>query len=286
MHKNQILLIFSCLAIALALFLFGKRNLTLKEALVEQKATIAKADTTQAITLDFNPIIESVKSKLPATQLDSIAQIEQSLSNASSKEDQLKLTKDLAKLWAKTGYIEVAAHYQKATATLSPSSQEWGITGDQYATAFRIANDSTLLTHYMDNAIQAYEKAVELEPENLDYKINLAACYIDGKGEVMQGVFMLRDVTTKDSTNVRANLILGRLALVSGQLTRSVRRLRHVIKGDPKNAEAYFYLGEALMGLDQKEEAVQTFNQCKKLVKNPAFLKEIEQRINHILTNK
>jgi cytochrome c-type biogenesis protein CcmH/NrfG len=52
------------------------------------------------------------------------------------------------------------------------------------------------------------------------------------------------------------------------------------LKTDPKNREALFFLAQAYEGKGDKAKAIQLFEECKKVVDDPSFSKEIDQKIN------
>jgi len=124
---------------------------------------------------------------------------------------------------------------------------------------------------------------LELNPDNVDAKIALATCYTEGTGETMKGVTLLREVTQKDSNNISANIILGKLAIQSGQFDKAIKRLELVLNLRPENTEALYFLAEAYKGKGDKEKAILLFEKCKMMVNNPDFTKEID---NYIKTFK
>jgi len=129
-------------------------------------------------------------------------------------------------------------------------------------------------------AIGCFNKTLQFNPENVDVKIALATCYTEGTGETMKGVTLLRDITSKDSTNIAANVILGKLAIQSGQFDKAIKRLELVLSLQAKNTEALYFLAEAYKGQGNKGKAIELFEKCKKMVNNPDFTKEIDQYIN------
>jgi tetratricopeptide (TPR) repeat protein len=130
-----------------------------------------------------------------------------------------------------------------------------------------------------NEAIECFNKALELNPKNLDTKIALASCYIDGTGEIMKGVGSLKEVTALDSMNAPANLLLGKLSVQSGQHEKAIKRLNVVLSQDSKNTEALYFLAETHKNMGNKEKAIEIFNQCKEIVNNPDFSAEIDNYI-------
>ncbi len=291
MRNKQFILILTFIGISTTLFFFGKRGLTLEEALQKKEAKAQEmladensSETLPESNLDFEQIVINLKSRLKPKELADITALEKPLESQDAS-SHLAAHEKLAAEWERLGYVEVASYYYSKTAETKPSLKNWEKAGDTYSMSFKIAQDSILVNYYLQNAINAYKKAVSFGPENTDLQIKLAECYIDSQLDIMKGVFALRDITQKDSTNAKANLILGRMAIVSTQYDKAVKRLQTVIQEDEKNAEAYYYLGEAYMGLGKKEEAVTAFEQCKVLVDSPNFLKQLDKMIENILKN-
>ncbi|MGN6477045.1 MAG: tetratricopeptide repeat protein, partial [Flavipsychrobacter sp.] len=111
-------------------------------------------------------------------------------------------------------------------------------------------------------------------------KMALAAAYIEGAGETMQGVQLLLGIIREKPDNIPANLMLGRLAIQSGQFDKAVQRFETVLKQEPENTEAMYFLAEAYKGKGDKAKAIELFEKCKQLVNKPDFTKEIDQYIN------
>ena len=78
------------------------------------------------------------------------------------------------------------------------------------------------------------------------------------------------------------NLILGRLAVVSGQYDKAIARLEKLTKQHPKNAEAFYHLAEAYRAVGKNDDAIKALEQCKKLVNDPAFSAQIDNYIQQI----
>ena len=61
------------------------------------------------------------------------------------------------------------------------------------------------------------------------------------------------------------NLILGRLAVVSGQYDKATARLEKLIKTNPDNAEAYYNLAKALKAKGKKLESAAAYRKAAEL---------------------
>jgi cytochrome c-type biogenesis protein CcmH/NrfG len=103
------------------------------------------------------------------------------------------------------------------------------------------------------------EQSVVADPSNEDTKLSLATAYIEGVGEPMKGVAILRDITKEKPDDIRANVLLGRMSLQSGQNDKAVKRFETVIKQEPGNSEAIFFLAQAYEALGDKNKAIEIF---------------------------
>ena len=129
-------------------------------------------------------------------------------------------------------------------------------------------------------AINSFGELIKLDSSNTNYKVSQALCYIDGKGDVMSGVVMLKGVEKTDPDNETMNLTLGRLAVVSGQYDKAIARLEKLVKLHPDNAEGFLHLGEAYRAVGKKEEAVNAFEKCKSLLKNTEAKNQLDNIIH------
>src|SRR5690606_30492055 len=98
----------------------------------------------------------------------------------------------------------------------------------------RRANSESAQAWAGQMAIEGFNRALKINPNNDTTKVYLAECYV-GTGETMQGITMLREVTEKDPDNVPANLILGQQGIVSGQFDKAIGRFENVLKIEPRN---------------------------------------------------
>ena len=150
-----------------------------------------------------------------------------------------------------------------------------------YTNAFTTDNQQ-LAQYVLSQAIACYEKALEINSENTDAKINLATAYLEGQSAPMKGVMLLREITDKDPDNITANLILGKYGIVSGQFDKAAKRLQKVLSIDSLNVEAYLYLAEAYEGMGDKTKAIEALEQCKKVVTDSGFSNEISNYIEKL----
>jgi cytochrome c-type biogenesis protein CcmH/NrfG len=136
-----------------------------------------------------------------------------------------------------------------------------------------------------EQAVDLFERAIALNPNNPDLKVGLGSCYVFGKGmagdpqETMKGIQQLLQVVRTDSMNMKAQLVLGIGGVISNQYPKAVDRLLIVIKNQPENVEAVSWLADAYAGKGDKQNALKWYEISKRMVNNPAYSKEVDERI-------
>lgn len=282
MHKNQIFVIVGAIGLLIALYFFGDitgRGIKKNNNQAQQQATMqaggAMNPSAQIPNLDFEKYQQdaikalSDEAKITANELTAKA----------NKENTAVAFKDIAEFWEGQKELNMAAHFYKKGAFLENTEKSITFAGNLMVALMQRTSDPTIRKWQATEAIACFQQALVLNPANTDSKIALATCYTEGTGETMKGVTLLREITQQDSTNISANIILGKLAIQSGQFDKAKKRLELVLSLRPDNTEAMYFLAEAYKATGDTKKAISLFEQCKKLVNNPAFAKEIDQYI-------
>ena len=146
-------------------------------------------------------------------------------------------------------------------------------------------HDEAKLNWKKSEAISLFEKAIELNPTNDELRIGLGSCYVFGAAangdpqETMKGIKELLAVVRKDSNNMKAQMVLGVGGYVSGQYDKAVERLQKVITQQPNNIEAIAFLADTYAAKGDNKEAIKWYTISKRFVNNPAYSKEVDERI-------
>lgn len=278
MQKNQYFLIGGGIALLFLLyFCFDrvdtnpKQNAT-KETTSPPEAPNALKDITP---LNIETYISKEKSKLPNTKnayIDSITRI-------AAKQNSAIGYKNVAEFWEQQKNITIAAYYYKKAAYLENTEKSITFAGNLYVALLSKTEDLPTRKWQSLEAIECFETILKQNPNNENAKLALATAYTDGTGETMKGVQQLLSITRADSNNVPANVMLGKLAVQSGQFDKAIARLEKVLSIDKKNTEATYMLAEAYKSKGNIDKAITLFERCKKLVNNPAFTAEIDKYI-------
>jgi tetratricopeptide (TPR) repeat protein len=282
MQKNQLLAVVIAIVLLVGLYFLGAQKGNSKKP---EMAGGANRDAAKppmemmgntAEPIDIEHYIDDNIKKLAIdkkTVLDALISKNKSASTAITN-------KDLAEFWEKQKDITAAAYYYKKAAFLENTEKSITFAGNLYLALIGKTEDASTRKWQSLEAIECFDTLIHRNANNIDAKIALATCYTDGTGETMKGVTLLREITAKDSNNIAANIILGKLAIQSGQLPKAEKRFERVLSIQPKNTEAMYFLAETYKNQGQKDKAIALFTKCKSIVKDPAFAQEIDKYIS------
>lgn len=276
---QQALLILAGVGLVIGLYFFGD---TKTRPVTEAKGPMQGGEMPdRKSSMSFDKLLELAKGTLTRGQKDSIALVQRLVDNSPASE-KVKSLEKLANVWARTQNLIVSGHYFEEAAKLDSTKDKWKIAGDYYFVGLQNTGDSAAKLFAGQRSFECYAIASKFDTTDTKLKVLEAVSLIDGVGNVMSGVLLLKEVEKTDPDNELMNVTLGRLAIVSGQYPKAITRLERMIKLYPKNTEVYFHLGEAYRATGQKNEAIKMFEKCKELEKSPSFQKQLDEYINQI----
>ena len=245
--------------------------------------TPPKVDAPKAAASSFDMVahIAEARTKISTTAEEILQGLEDKHKAIENQKPNETVLNELAGFWKITGNQLIYAYYCTEAAQIVNTDSAWGFAGDQHLKLFKTPNED-IRQYVYDNALTCFQKANELNPDNHLYRTGLAKATIEGKGEVMEGVQLLLGVVRENPDDVPANLLLGKMSIVSGQYEKAVKRLEKVTGIDTTNLEAFLLLSEAYNGAGQKQEAINTLNASKTLRNDPKFIEMINEQIKHI----
>ncbi len=262
------------------LLVFGK-TVTKKE--VTPSPTTA---TSQAPAFAIEKLISEEKQKLTPAQLDYVNKLENSISRGDVKAQQIKVYDQLASFWDDSVHQhELHIFYTSESAKLVNSEKNLTFAAQLMLEEVRKERDPAKRGWKSEQAIALFEQAISLNPGNDSLKVGLGSCYVFGKGmagdpqETMKGIQQLLQVVARDSTNMKAQLVLGIGGVISNQLDKAITRLELVVKNEPRNLEAISWLADAYAAKGDKENALRWYEISKRIVNDPEYSKEVNERI-------
>ena len=275
MLRNQIILSLAALTLLLGLYFGGQRH---KKGGEQGQVNMVRGGATANATVPefaFQPYADSLILRLSVADRKKWEEL-----SATHSQPDTQLLKQQARFWETQQQATLAGYYFKKAAFLENTEKSLTFAGNLFLAVLQKTEQPDLRHWQALQAIACYEKVLTLNRNNPDVQVALATCYTEGTGETMKGVMLLREVTQKDSNHIAGNLLLGKLAIQSGQYDKAIKRLEKVLKLKEGDTEALYFLAEAYKGSGNKSKAIELFELCKKKVNRPEFSREIDQYIN------
>jgi FimV-like protein len=267
--SKQLLLIAGAAILTAALY-FAPKQLK-KENVTEEVKDI----------YSFESLLAEAKGQISKEEAEKINSVEAELSKDQTS---MELTDSLGKLWDAQNFPQISSHYFEKIALIKQDEGSWVNAAYRYFDAFRVTNDSILRSNFVGKAISAYQKVLEINPENLNAKTDLGLCYAEGTSNPMQGIMMLREVVAKNPEHEMAQFNLGILSVKSGQYDKAVERFNKVLEINPSNYEARYMLGRTYSAMGKNDLALESLEKVKNSG-NPRLTEEANNLVKQINNN-
>jgi len=279
--KQQLILLGGGLLIFSSLLFFGKTV-----AKKDPAAPGITAGAPAAAAFNIEQYIAEAKKQLTTSQLNYVSKLENSISRGDVKEQQIKVYNQLSSFWEDSVHLhDLHNYYTSESAKLVNSEKNLTFAAQLMLNDLRNEPDPAKRGWKSEQAITLFERAITLNPESQDLKVGLGSCYVFGKGmsgdpqETMKGIQQLLQVVSKDSMNMQAQLVLGIGGVISNQYDKAIQRLHTVLNNQPGNLEAVSWLADAYAAKGDKANALKWYEISKRMVNNPAYSKEVDERI-------
>lgn len=242
------------------------------------------ASQPQAISFDDYEKIQ-IK-KLTPEQAGSIINNKKKLTDAIDDTLKAQAYHTLAHTWKDLGQPVLEAYYHFEAGVLEKDPLALEQTGDSFFSLFGRVEDTLIKNNLSIFALRSYEAALQLQPDNIDLKVKTGSAYVEASAEPMKGIALIREVIAAKPDHIPALLMLARFSIVSGQYDKAKERLDEVLKLDPGNTEAIYFMAITQEGLGNIDKAIELLEVCKKIVGNPDFDKEIDNYIVNLKNKK
>lgn len=228
----------------------------------------------------FNSIVAASRKQLVKPAADSVLTIENELAAMRDSSRMAVVFTRLAGVWQRNKQPEAAAYYKGLAAKLENSEKSLTFAGQFYVELMESASDPAIMKWEATEGAEILERSLKINPDNEDTKLALATCYIEGTGEPMRGVQILLAITREKPDDIPANMLLGKMSIQSGQLDKALGRFETILKKDPANTEAMYFLAQAYEGKGDKKRAIELLEECKRIVNKPEFSRDVDQHIS------
>lgn len=116
----------------------------------------------------------------------------------------------------------------------------------------------------LEDAINCYQKALELKPESADSQLNLGIALTE-KGEIIGAIAAFEAALAADPYHPRAHITLGDLLQSQGELDRAIASYQKAIALNPESFEALTSLGMAFYRKGCLQESQRTYEHALSL---------------------
>lgn len=281
MNKQQLMLASGGVVLLALLMIFGKT--------AEKKEMPSQQAAAAAAIFDVAKVETEIRQKLTPSQSTYLAKLDNSVSRGNVKEQQANAYEQMAGFWKDSLHNhELYVFYLSKAAKLVNLEKNLTFAARQTLDELRNEGNTAIRSWKAEQAIDLYQQAISLNPNRDSLKVELASCYVFGKGmagdpqETMKGIQQLLSIVKQDSTNMQAQLVLGIGGVVSNQLDKAVTRLETVLQHEPGNLEAMSWLADAYANKGDKQNAVKWYEAIKRMVNKPEFSKEVDERIKSL----
>ena len=212
--------------------------------------------------------------------------LEQGFSNLNTVEEKSEGYYQMASFWEMRGYSGLSAENYKSIALINDTSASiWSITGLKYLESSQMSTDSASTKYWNSKAIECIERALELDPKNLDYNADkIYAQVISANGAPMKWIGELLAQNNSYPQHRKTTYYLGLLAIRSGQYEKAIARFEIMVKDNPTDYQAAFGLAQAYQEMGDIKNAINTLQDLKAVSKDGDLITQIEQIISQLNT--
>ena len=182
---------------------------------------------------------------------EQVAELDDKIAQAAGSERRLWQREKLVVL-IEAGRTDLAAAEQQRVAEATGALQDWNMAGDLYYDAMSEATVPNARQSMANLAVAAYERMLQLDPEDLDVRTDMATAYLN-TGNPMKGVDEIKRVLESDPMHLNANFNYGLMLARINRADKAVEQLEKVLTLTEEGSEHYLRASEVLAALLDQE---------------------------------
>ncbi|MFP4460205.1 MAG: tetratricopeptide repeat protein [Candidatus Zixiibacteriota bacterium] len=225
--QNVIGIIFVAIGIIVVIWIFFFRN-TGEEHKPPKKTTVKPPDFTTKLKEILGPDVEDEHIKLV---WDTFLE---------HPEDPDYYVLIVGRLMSMKKYEKARKYLLEAIPNIEPDAEIYETLGD-----------ICLKLGKLDEAVDAYDNAIKIDPEHTKAMVNLATVYIS-KEEYDTAKEILLNVLKENYDDKRARFFYGQALYENGEYEEAFCELNKVYKSDQRIPQIYFFIGMVLMKLGEE----------------------------------
>lgn len=258
LNRAQYLTVFGALILFLVLYL-GFSTTPSGQKVIEHSRSLQSQGTS------FENLADNAKKDLSAEDAKNLEVLEQAVAKATADSDRINALKQLSGWWYRQGQIALSGGVAEEVAALENTDSAWSVAGATFFQALVGETDPILREFCASRALNAFESAISLNPDQTEHRVNQALVYAENppKENPMKAVQLLRELENKYPENPVVYNALGRLAIKTGQWERAIQRLEKAWSLDPNNPNTPCLLARAYEGAGNSAKAEEFATRCK-----------------------
>ena len=262
MNRNQwVLVLASGMVFVLLFFVFDTKTKSQKE--VESGRSLSMEST------NLSAMLMDSKDDFTTVQMSTVIALERQLGLMEEKLDTpavIATYKQLAGEWYRLGKPAISGAYALKVAEIENLEESWSIAGTTFNLCLQKEEEEKVVSYCTEKAIEAFETAISLNPENLSNKINLVLTYTENppKENPMKGITMLLDLNERFPNEPTILNTLATLAIKTSQYERALERLKKSYEVEPENNKTICMLALVNKQLGNVKDFEKFDELCKK----------------------
>lgn len=170
---------------------------------------------------------QEVQEPLAATIVEEVSRIREEADGLQGTA-RLDKMRELAVLYQNHTRFDLAADTQVEIAEESGMEIDWVRAGNLYYDWMESRQPGTAKAVYARKAIAAYQKALEINPDNLDVRTDMAVAYLFDPENPMQAIINTNQVLQADSLHLQANFNRGIMLMQINRMDDALQQFRKV----------------------------------------------------------
>lgn len=189
----------------------------------------------------------------------------------------------LAKIYKKFNQWDSVAFYSEKIAEQFNDKNAWLKTAESYFEAFTFALDTVKIRKLAEKSLKSYEKVLGFEPENLLAQTKMGFLYKTLNPQApMKGIQMVSAVVKKDPNNELALFYLGTFYAERGAFQEAIERFEKVLALNPKNPDAWIYLAQCYEETQKTKKAKEALQKVLELDVPVEIKQEIQKKLQSL----
>lgn len=241
---------------------------------------VVKNPSGQILQTNSNPIPAEHNKSLSNSEKQLLAKFKKQLQSANNLQEKTQWHDSLAAIYKKYNHWDSVAFYSEQIAQQYNQKDTWLKTAESYFEAFSFTLDTARLRTLGEKSLKAYEKVLAFDPENLLVQTKMGVLYKTLNPQApMKGIQMVASVVRKDPNNELALFYLGTFYAERGAFHEATARFEKVVNLNPQNVDAWLYLAQCYEETQRPQKAKQALQKVLSLQVPSEIKQAIEKKL-------